>query len=64
MDLAGIDRDHVARTRFDHAATAQRLLGALVDQSDAELLVRVAVKTVPRCGLDRLDAVNCGWEKS
>ncbi len=58
MDLAGVDRDHVAGAGFHHAATAQRFLGALVDEADAELLMRVAGKHVARRRLDGLDAAD------
>src|SRR5262245_15225949 len=56
MYLAGVDGDHVARAGFHHAAAAKRVLGALVDEADAELVVGVADEGMARLRFDRVYA--------
>jgi len=48
MDLARVDRDGIPGAGLDHAAAAQRSLGAPIDDADPELLVRMARKAVTR----------------
>ena len=54
MHLAWIDRDDVAGSGLHHAAPAERLLRALPDDANAELLVPMARKDMPRGSRHRL----------
>lgn len=58
VDLAGIDRDHVAGPCFDHAPAAERGLRASLDQPDAELIMHMATEREGAIGFDGLDAVH------
>ena len=61
MDLARIDHDDVAYAGFDRTDPAPRTMCADVDESDAEMIVRVARE--PTIG-DERHGLNAGYGRS